>query len=404
MTRPLLLYVNTPFCNSKCHFCDWVVQIPVRDLRLDQQAPGRIAYLDAVRAQIRGQAPVLREHYQPAIIYWGGGTASILGESEIESLYTCLRSEFDLSHVRETTIEGSPESLTPQKLRRLRELGFDRISIGVQSFDDQRLRRLGRAHSAEQAVEVVKNAHAAGFRNINIDLIVGFPGQTDAEVAESVRTALTLPINHFSIYPYRASPGTILRKQVERGGHLDLNRQLAAYYITRDLLEEAGFPEYAMSYFGAPRCEADQAYYRLTMDWIGFGSGANSLLGHRYLAFRKGRLHAYNQNPLRFDVNAPASSPQLTLHWLSQALTTVEGMDARVYQERTGTPLRVACEEPEVQAYLRRMSEHGRLIIDRNGIRIHREDIARVIIALNWIDTPGGDQKVTRLTPVSATS
>ncbi|MEV4353053.1 coproporphyrinogen-III oxidase family protein [Nonomuraea sp. NPDC049625] len=400
MTKPLLIYANVPFCNSKCHFCDWVVQVPVRDLRLGAQSPGRVAYLEAIKTQIRVQAPALREHYHPDIVYWGGGTASILGLHEIESLYGTLSAEVGLSTVREATIEGSPESLDRDKLRLLRGLGFNRISIGVQSFDDARLRRLGRAHAADQALTAVQDAHEAGFTNINIDLIVGFPGQTGQEVADSVRTALTLPINHFSIYPYRASPGTVLRKQVHRGAQLDLNLQLQAYGIARELLEGAGFPEYAMSYFGHPRCQSDEAYYQLRMDWIGFGSGANSLIGRRYLSYEKGKLAHYNANPLAFDVNAPAHSPQLTLHFLSQALTTAEGLDARLYQERTGVPLRTACSDPEVMAYLERMNERGRVIVDRNGIRLHRDDIAQIFIALTWITTPDTTtNEVIPLTP-----
>jgi coproporphyrinogen III oxidase-like Fe-S oxidoreductase len=389
MTKPLLIYANVPFCNSKCHFCDWVVQVPVRDLRLSEQSPGRVGYLEAIRTQIRVQAPALREHYTPDIVYWGGGTASILSIPEIESLYGTLSAEFDLTTVREATIEGSPESLDEAKLNTLRALGFNRISIGVQSFDDSRLRRLGRAHAAEQAIRAVETARKAGFDNINIDLIVGFPGHSEAEVEASVRTALTLPINHFSIYPYRASPGTILRKQVNRGAQLDLNLQLTAYEVTKRLLEQAGFPEYAMSYFGRPRCQSDEAYYQLRMDWIGFGSGANSLISRRYLNYEKGRLAHYNENPLAFDTNAPADSAQLTLHFLSQALTTAEGMDAKLFQERTGTPLRTACERPEVMAYLTRMNEHGRVIVDKHGIRLHPDDRARIFIALNWIEAPG---------------
>ncbi|MET9239202.1 hypothetical protein [Nonomuraea sp. NPDC003709] len=135
----------------------------------------------------------------------------------------------------------------------------------------------------------------------------------------------------------------MLRKQVHRGARLDLNLRLQAYGIARELLEGAGFPEYAMSYFGHPRCQSDEAYYQLRTDWIGFGSGANSLIGRRYLSHEKGKLAHYNANPLAFDVNAPAHSPQLTLHFLSQALTTAKGLDARLYRERTGVPHRTAC-------------------------------------------------------------
>jgi oxygen-independent coproporphyrinogen-3 oxidase len=393
-----------PFCNSKCHFCDWVVQVPVGDLRLGAQSPGRVRYLNTLATQIRAHAPVLQaDGYRPEIIYWGGGTASILSAPEIEQVYGCLAEEFDLSGIRESTIEGSPESLDPDKLRLLRQIGFNRISIGVQSFDDARLRGIGRAHSADQAGAAVRAAAAAGFENVNIDLIVGFPGQSLSEVEQSVRTAVELPINHFSIYPYRASLGTVLRKQINRGNrHLDLNEQFLAYRRAHDVLTAHGFPEYAMSYFGAPRCQSDEAYYQLRMDWIGFGSGANSLINHRYLSNKHGQLHRFNENPTTFDLNAPTASPGLTMHFLSQALTTAEGMDARLFQERTGTPLRVACSHPEVNAYLKKMTKYGRLIVDRTGIRIRREDISRVYVGLNWIETPADSPDSTTMLTIAS--
>ncbi|MDQ3274146.1 MAG: radical SAM protein [Actinomycetota bacterium] len=140
--RPLLVYLNVPFCNSKCHFCDWVAQVPVRDLRLTPVSSGRVRYLRAVGEQIHALAPRLRDAgYRPRIVYWGGGTASILTVAEIEALFGALSTAVDLSDVVEATIEGSPESLDLEKLRLLRRLGFNRISIGVQSLDNERLHR-----------------------------------------------------------------------------------------------------------------------------------------------------------------------------------------------------------------------------------------------------------------------
>ncbi|MGH4024833.1 MAG: coproporphyrinogen-III oxidase family protein [Pseudonocardiaceae bacterium] len=390
MAKPLLIYANVPFCNSKCHFCDWVVQVPTAQLRLTSESPARVRYLDAIRAQIRSHAPALNaDGYRPRIMYWGGGTASILGAAEIEKLHAGLAGEFDLAALSEATIEGSPESLDLDKLTLLRQLGFNRVSIGVQSFDDVRLRKIGRSHSAEQALASLDAARAAGFRNVNIDLIVGFPDQPLEEVERTIRQAVSLPVNHFSIYPYRASPGTVLRKQVNRGSaELNVRRQLEAYRLAQRILESSGFGEYAMSYFGAPRCRSDEAYYRLQMDWIGFGSGANSLINQRYLATNRGNLQRFNADPAQFDVNAPAASPALTMHFLAQALTTAEGMDARLFQERTGVPLRTACADPEVFAYLKKMGRYGELIVDRNGIRLRRADLAPTYVALSWIDLP----------------
>lgn len=390
MAKPLLIYANVPFCNSKCHFCDWVVQVPTAELRLTAESPPRVRYLDAIRAQIRSHAPALNaDGYRPRIMYWGGGTASILTAAEIEKLYSGLAGEFDLGALSEATIEGSPESLDLDKLTLLRELGFNRVSIGVQSFDDVRLRKIGRSHSAEQAFAGVDAARAAGFRNVNVDLIVGFPDQSLDEVERTIRQAVSLPVNHFSIYPYRASPGTVLRKQVNRGSaELNVQRQLEAYRLAQRILEGSGFGEYAMSYFGTPRCQSDEAYYGLQMDWIGFGSGANSLINQRYLATNRGNLRRFNAEPAEFDVNAPAASAALTMHFLAQALTTVEGMDARLFQERTGVPLRTACADPEVYAYLKKMGRYGELIIDRNGIRLRRADLVPTYVALSWIDLP----------------
>ncbi|GAA3861979.1 radical SAM family heme chaperone HemW [Saccharothrix violaceirubra] len=390
MTKPLLVYANVPFCNSKCHFCDWVVQVPTRELRLTPETPGRTRYLDAVAEQVAAHAPGLRaDGYEPRIVYWGGGTASILDIDEIRRLHGAITAELDLSGVVEATIEGSPESLSRAKLDVLRSLGFNRISIGVQSFADDRLRMIGRSHSADEAVRAVGEAAEAGFDNINIDLIVGFPDEDLAEVEDTVRRALTLPVNHFSVYPYRASPGTVLRKQVDRGNtSLNVERQLRAYRLAADLLTGAGHPEYAMSYFGGPHCLSDEAYYQLKMDWIGFGAGANSLVRQRYLATTKGRLARFNDNPTAFDVDVPAGSDNLVKHFLAQALTTREGVDARLFQERTGVSLRRACERPDVHAYLERMAKYGDLVVDGTGIRLTPETMARTYVALSWIDLP----------------
>ncbi|MCX2951551.1 coproporphyrinogen-III oxidase family protein [Lentzea sp. NEAU-D7] len=389
--EPLLLYVNIPFCNSKCHFCDWVVDVPIADLRLTPVSSGRIDYLEALRTQIRTHAPALRAAgYRSEVMYWGGGTATVLTEREIEETYSCLAAEFDLSTVAEATIEGSPESVDLPKLKLLRDLGFDRVSLGVQSFDTNRLRRIGRAHSADQAVASVEAACAAGFENINIDLIVGFPDQTLAEVRDTVRRALELPVNHFSVYAYRATEGTVMRKQIQRAGiEIELEHQLKSYRLAADLLTEAGHPEYAVSYFGAPRCLADEAYYRLRMDWIGFGTGANSLINHRYLLNGRGRMRDFTSDPGAFEVNLPAAAESLTVQWLPRALSTAEGIDAVTFQRRTGVALRAACEEPELNAFLRQVKRFGDLVVDRDGIRIADADrsdvLSRTFAAMGWV-------------------
>jgi putative oxygen-independent coproporphyrinogen III oxidase len=386
---PLLLYVNTPFCNSKCHFCDWVVQVPIGDLRLGPESDGRRGHLDAVRAQIAAQAPALVERYRPEIMYWGGGTASILSCEEIETLYGAMAAAFPMGDIAEATIESSPESLTLEKLTLLRGLGFNRISIGVQSFNDDRLRMIGRAHSAAVAESSIELARQAGFDNINIDLIVGFPDQDLVDVEQMIRHAVSLPVNHYSIYAYRASQGTVLRRRLDRAkAKTDLRKQLEAYRLATAILTEHGYPEYTFAYFGEPICLADLAYYQMKLDWMGFGSGSFSVIGGRMKGFTGGKLHSYIADPERFDFDIPLSDESQAENLIGFALTTPEGVDAAVFQERTGTSLWTALEYPAVKAYLSQLCEFGRLITDDAGVRFAREDIAKVFISMNWIEPP----------------
>jgi coproporphyrinogen III oxidase-like Fe-S oxidoreductase len=384
--RPLLLYVNVPFCNSKCHFCTWVAEVPREDLRLLPTEGPRSRYRQAIGEQVRVHGPrLMARGYRPRIIFWGGGTASILTPEEIGAIHGSISAEFDLSAVVEATIEGSPESFDANKFRLFRELGFNRVSLGVQAFDDTRLRRIGRVHSSDDAVAAIRAASQAGFDNINIDLIVGFPGQTNAEITKSVRTALALPVNHFSVYIFYPVKGTVMHRQLQRGtATVDPQTELDQYFLARDLLEEAGMPEYGTFYFGSPRCEADLAYYQLSMDWLGLGSGANSLINKRALSTHKGRLHEFNARPDRFDAVLPAASPRVLETYFKQAMMTAEGLDARTFEERIGLSLRNACELPTIRHYLDLLSVHGAIEMDDTGIRLRPEDRAA---ALWWAET-----------------
>ncbi|MFF5207636.1 coproporphyrinogen-III oxidase family protein [Streptosporangium sp. NPDC000396] len=395
--RPLLVYVHIPFCSSKCHFCDWVTEIPTAELLLRPADTPRRAYIAALCREIRERgADLAARGYRPAIMYWGGGTASILAEHEIEQIGTALHEVFDLSEgMAEATIECSPESLTPAKLAAFRRVGFRRWSSGVQSFDDRRLRRLGRSHDAAEARRAVHLAAEAGFDDRSIDLICGLPGEDVEEVAASVRAALDLPVTHVALYPYRPAHGTVLRRQVTRGTTAMLrSEQKSAYTRAAAMLVDADLPEYAMSHFGHHRCLSDLAYFQLRMDWAGFGSGATSLIAGEYLAHRRGFLAAYNRDPLHMDERYPAASPAISSRLLYQSLTTFEGASRTLWQERTGVPLEeVLALGPcrHLLGFLERVAEVHR---DADGVRLRRDQITGAFIDLQFagIAAPGGDE------------
>ena len=176
-TKSLLLYLHVPFCSSKCHFCDWVVGYDTNDLVNTGDLRSR--YVDALCTQIRSYGPRLRAlGYTATHIYWGGGTPTRLAPEQLARIHGALAEAFDLSTVTEHTAECSPETVTRAHLDALMERGLNRASVGVQSFADPILRRMGRAHDAGQAERAIALFKDAGLKNFNIDLIAGMMGET----------------------------------------------------------------------------------------------------------------------------------------------------------------------------------------------------------------------------------
>ncbi len=213
--RLLMIYVHIPFCTSKCHFCDWVQPIPTSELLLKPRDSLRQRYIAALVREIRARGATLTAAgYVPYVMYWGGGTASSLDAGESELVMSAIADSFELDSLAEATIECSPETISLEKLRHFRQLGFDRFSSGVQSLHPLRLKQLGRAHDPNQARTPVAWARDAGFEHVNIDLMCGFPDETTAEVEGSVESALALPLTQLSVYAFRPTPGTLIRRRM----------------------------------------------------------------------------------------------------------------------------------------------------------------------------------------------
>lgn len=386
----LLVYVHIPFCRSKCHFCDWVTEVPTSELLLRESEQPRRRYLDALCHEISERGGALRAAgYRPTIMYWGGGTASILTVDEITAVGRTLRSVFDLDDLTEATIECSPETLDPDKLAAFREVGFRRLSSGVQSFDDQRLRVLGRSHDAAQVHTAIQWAALAGFTDISIDLICGFPGQPPDEIRTSVRQALDLPITHVALYPYRPAHGTVMRRQLGRGNRsIDRDEQKRGYAVGAQALVAAGLPEYAMSHFGALRCHSDLTYFQLRSDWVGFGSGATSVLGGRYQAHGRGRLLEYNRDPLSFDEDYELASPAIASRLLYQSLTTYEGASRRLWEQRTGRDFDEIMNQHACRTLLEFFESVTTVRRDADGLRLPSDRVADAFIELQYLSAP----------------
>lgn len=340
--KDLLIYIHVPFCNSKCVFCDWVADIPVADLKAASTLGDK--YVKAICAQIRSYGPKLSAiGYTPKYIYWGGGTPSRLEPEQILEIVSTLRETFDLSSLIQHAMETSPESLTIPKLEAIRAAGVERLSMGVQSFDNAELRRSARAHSAEQAVEAVGMIREVGIEDFNLDLIAALPGQTMETLEYSIRRTIELAPPHVSLYVYRPDPRTVMAKQ-SVGGHreiVNLQKMRSTYERAKQMLTEAGNEEYATFYFAREpkfRFRGEMYYFELRGDYVGFGSGAYSILGHRFLK-NVSDLHCYMENPLDFEyceVFSPHRPETQLSILLSEAVLTQPGINYKNFERLTG--------------------------------------------------------------------
>jgi len=230
------IYIHLPFCRSRCAYCDFNTYAG-----LDHLIP---AYVDALCAELRA-APRVRAR----TLYFGGGTPSIIPLGLLAELFRALALAFHVPADAEVTLEANPGTVTAAYLRGLRELGVNRLSLGVQSAHDGELRLLGRAHTWAEAVEAVEAARAAGFDNLNLDFIYGLPAQPLSRWRETLEAALRLGPDHLSLYALTVEEGTPLERRIARGELPPVDEDLAAgmYELAEAVLSGAGYFHYEIS-------------------------------------------------------------------------------------------------------------------------------------------------------------
>src|SRR5450830_868636 len=264
------LYVHIPFCSSICNYCNFN-----RGL-YDEALKTR--YVQALRQEIAGAPAGL----QADTIFFGGGTPSLLEPAEIASIVQSCRDRFNIAPGAEMTLETNPEPVDRAKLERFRAAGVNRISFGVQSFVDQELKRLGRIHSADRARAAVREARAAGFDNVSLDLMMWLPGQSVATWLGNVDALVDAAPDHASLYLLELYPNAPLKDEMARGGwSLAPDDDAAEMYLrAMETLERAGLEQYEISNV-ARKGMASRHNLKYWMDgeWLAFGCGAHSTRG-----------------------------------------------------------------------------------------------------------------------------
>ena len=356
------VYVHIPFCTQICYYCDFS-KVFIKNQPVD-------AYLQAlIREFERYDIKQLRT------LYIGGGTPTAITAQQLDYLLTNLTKNLDLSVLEEFTIEANPGDLTEDKIEVLKQSAVNRVSLGVQTFNDKQLKQIGRSHNEAQIYDTIASLKEAGFDNISIDLIYALPGQTMSDVKENVAKALALDIPHLSLYSLILEHHTVFMNKMRRGKlnlpQEDLEAEMFDYIITE--LEKNGFEHYEISNFTKPGFESrHNLMYWDNAEYYGVGAGASGYIaGVRYR----------NQGPIQHylkavsEGNARLSEEVLTKEEMMEeelflGLRKKSGVSIAKFEERFG----ISFEERygQVVAELR---QQGLLVPDDEMIRMTKKGL-----------------------------
>ncbi len=278
LSKPALaLYLHIPFCTAKCGYCDFNSYEGLEHLVPD--------YTPALVREIELWAPAARS-FQVRTVFFGGGTPSLSSLEDLGALANAVRAGYDIAEDGEWSLEANPGELTREHLDGMRALGINRLSIGVQSLRDDELKLLDRIHTAERAIEAIADARAAGFTNLNLDLIFGLIEQPLSRWQDTLARAVALRPEHLSCYALTVEPGTALYYQVAKGQLSAPDPDIVAdqYEWTRSYLADAGYQQYELSNWALSgyECRHNLVYWRAE-PYLGMGAGAHSFFaGQRF--------------------------------------------------------------------------------------------------------------------------
>jgi len=358
---PSSLYVHIPFCSRKCLFCSFVIAVGQEHRREDY-----------VRALIKEMGNAAGKDIKT--IYLGGGTPSMLDEDHLENLMDAIRKRFSLQKDIEITIEANPESINPSKSKFLKTLGFNRVSLGMQSMNDRYLKFLGRNHDASMAQDAYRILREAGFDNINLDLMYAFPGETKEELEKDVRAIAALGSEHLSLYTLTIEPNSrFFAAQMK----LDDDEKLAEHYLLiARVLAGYGFKQYEISNFSKMGFESthNRNYWR-GFPYIGLGVGAHGF---------DGRRRYWNISNLQDYIQKAGSAEQVTGGF--EDLTDDQLIMERVLfglRMNEGIPwdLVPSAKHGQIQTWIKdgflkmedknlKTTDHGRLVLDELSSRL----------------------------------
>ncbi len=330
--KPCGIYVHIPFCKQKCRYCDFL------------SAPGDSKCIREYVSVLKKEIGSYREkasEYEVKTLYFGGGTPSVLEPEQISDVVETLKATFDLGGLEEFTIEVNPGTVTREKLLGYRKAGADRLSVGIQSADDDELRLLGRIHSFEEAKECFSMAREAGFENISADVISALPKQTIENYSRTLDSIIALKPEHISSYSLIIEPGTPFYKEYGEEGPKkndlpDENTDRKMYALTKEKLLKAGYHRYEISNYSLPGRESKHnSSYWTGREYFGLGLGASSFVsGVRYSNARV--LKEYAKDPTKRIIEEETDQKSLMAEFMILGLRMTAGVSKKEFKRRFG--------------------------------------------------------------------
>ncbi len=327
------IYIHVPFCIKKCGYCDFYSESHL------ELIPDYISSLN-LELQSRLQAGC-QSNDRISTIYFGGGTPSLLPVESIESILKTISRSFRISTGTEITLEINPGTIDFKYLKALNEIGINRLSIGIQSFNDDKLNYLGRIHSSKQAIEAIKSSREAGFTNIGVDLIYGVPQETDKKWLLDLEMVIEFQPEHLSCYMLTLEPGTSLYKKQQNGGVVPLSQNVITdlFKTTSMFLDEKGYDHYEISNFSKSlntRSQHNSNYWKMK-PYHGFGPAAHSFDGIQRF-WNVSNLKAYIQrvqsakSPI--EENEILNIDQKKMELIMLGLRTIEGINIKSFNKQ----------------------------------------------------------------------
>jgi len=329
---PLSLYIHFPWCIQKCPYCDF-------NSHAVKSGIPEMQYVSALLTDLETDIYAFREARPIASIFMGGGTPSLFSPKALQTLLNGVKDRLELVTDCEITLEANPGTFESDKFHAFRELGINRLSIGIQSFNDNHLKQLGRIHNAEEACRAVTIAQQAGFDNLNLDLMFGLPGQTEAEALAEIQTAIRLNPTHISFYQLTLEPNTYFYKFPPQ-----LPEDEAIYTMQKAcqaLLAEHGYVQYEISAYAKAgfQCQHNRNYWQFG-DYLGIGAGAHGKISQalpsEILRTTKAKHPDLYLAQEAVASRHPIAPEQLALEFVMNHLRLKDGFDLNHFQVYTG--------------------------------------------------------------------